>query len=197
MSGDYRTFYKYKYIFNVDTSHFLGQRYLSGNKRNLPKQPLELHLVENSFFSPKNLKKRLIQEKYLEYKCQNCGIDSWKGHHLSLQLDHINGNKFDNRLENLRILCPNYHSQTDTFCAKNRTKQNNNKKPNTRICACGNVISYSSVMCAKCTYKKREKISWPSDEWLLSRIQETSYKQVSRELGVSDNAIRKRLSKSK
>ena len=68
------------------------------------------------------LKKRIIKEKLLDYHCQICGIDSWQGQPLSLHLDHIDGNRFDSRLENLRFLCPNCHSQTPTFAGKNRGK---------------------------------------------------------------------------
>ena len=56
----------------------------------------------------------------LEYKCSTCNIDSWNGKKLVLELDHINWNHTDNRLENLRFLCPNCHSQTDTFRGRNK-----------------------------------------------------------------------------
>ena len=62
------------------------------------------------------LKKRILRANLKEYKCDICGISEWKSKPLHLQLDHINGNKIDNRLENLRFICPNCHSQTDTFC---------------------------------------------------------------------------------
>jgi Zn finger protein HypA/HybF involved in hydrogenase expression len=59
-----------------------------------------------------------IKEGLLIYKCYKCGIDSWNDEPINLQLEHINGNHFDNRLENLTLLCPNCHSQTKTFCRK-------------------------------------------------------------------------------
>ena len=66
------------------------------------------------------LKIRLINEDKLEYKCEKCGNEGvWKGKELTLQLDHINGDHQDHRLKNLRFLCPNCHSQTDTFSGKN------------------------------------------------------------------------------
>ena len=55
----------------------------------------------------------------MEYKCQKCGISEWLGNPLTLQLDHINGVNNDHRLTNLRFLCPNCHSQTDTYAGKN------------------------------------------------------------------------------
>lgn len=68
---------------------------------------------------PKNLKFRLLAEGLLENKCSQCKITEWQGKRISIQLDHINGVNTDNRLENLRMLCPNCHSQTETFGARN------------------------------------------------------------------------------
>lgn len=66
------------------------------------------------------VRRRIIQDGLLEYKCAICGISEWNGKKLSLELDHINGVNNDNRLHNLRFLCPNCHSQTSTYGAKNK-----------------------------------------------------------------------------
>lgn len=79
----------------------------------------EIHMVTNQ------LRIRLVQEGYFEYKCSICGIYEWNGKELSLELDHINGNKNDNSLNNLRILCPNCHSQTPTYRKKNKIEPHN------------------------------------------------------------------------
>lgn len=71
-------------------------------------------------YSTGKLKSRLIKENILPNVCDNCGIDSWNGKPIVLQLDHINGNSKDHKLENLRLLCPNCHSQTNTWCGKNK-----------------------------------------------------------------------------
>ncbi len=89
------------------------------------KYNLEDILVENSsYHNIARLKIRLVNEGYLEYKCSCCGnTGKWNNKPLTLQLDHINGINNDHRIENLRFLCPNCHSQTDSFAGKN------NKKP--------------------------------------------------------------------
>lgn len=78
-------------------------------------------LVENSSYANiASLKRRLINENRLEYKCAICGLTQWLNKPISLQLDHINGINNDHRISNLRFLCPNCHSQTDTFAGKNK-----------------------------------------------------------------------------
>ena len=64
------------------------------------------------------IKSWLLQGR--EYRCEECGLSSWNNKHLVLELEHVNGNRRDNRKENLRILCPNCHSQTETFRNKKR-----------------------------------------------------------------------------
>ena len=67
------------------------------------------------------LGRRIIEEGIITYECKICGISEWEGTKLSLELDHIDGNSRNHRLENLRWLCPNCHSQTPTFRSKKRT----------------------------------------------------------------------------
>lgn len=69
-----------------------------------------------------HVKQRLRLAGLLRQSCDRCGISDWLGEPLSLQLDHKNGIKNDNRLENLHLLCPNCHSQTDTFAGRNKLK---------------------------------------------------------------------------
>lgn len=103
---------------SLDTSHFnpysigsmKGKRYKSDN---------EIFIENSTYVNNTSLKKKLLKMNAIEYKCAICGISEWLGNSLSLQLDHINGNNKDNRLENLRLLCPNCHSQTSTFSGRN------------------------------------------------------------------------------
>lgn len=70
-------------------------------------------------YQTNKLRIRLISEGVKEHKCENCGIETWMENPISLELDHIDGNRTNHRLENLRILCPNCHSQTSTYRGKN------------------------------------------------------------------------------
>ncbi len=113
---------------NIDFSHFTRnyqemQRSMVERLRK-PPIPLEQILVENSTFHRGHLKERLIKEKIFENKCHECGMEPvWQEKPLSLQLDHKNGKPNDNRKENLWLLCPNCHSQTETFAGKGHRKK--------------------------------------------------------------------------
>ena len=102
----------------VDASHFTGCGHLKGKTHGWAKKtPLNDILIENFLggVSTHKLKKRLIREGLLKDACYVCGIKEWNGKKLSLELEHKNGNRHDNRIDNLEILCPNCHSLTKTF----------------------------------------------------------------------------------
>lgn len=103
----------------IDTVHFDTHR-KNGVSNNV-KRSLSDILIENSTYSNRSsLVKRMIEECVMEYKCVGCGNEGqWNGKPLSLQLDHVNGISNDHRIENLRLLCPNCHSQTETFAGRN------------------------------------------------------------------------------
>jgi 5-methylcytosine-specific restriction endonuclease McrA len=106
---------------NLDTSHFTGRGHLKGKTHNWSKAiSLDQILVKGSGFNTFHLKHKLLKLGLLEYKCTICKLVDWQGKCLSLQLDHVNGDSSDHRFENLRLLCPNCHSQTDTFAGKNK-----------------------------------------------------------------------------
>jgi hypothetical protein len=122
--GNYSQIEKYITLYEIDSSHFLGQAANRG--RNLNRKPvyeLSSILVRNSTFQSFKLKKRLFKEKIKKEICELCGwakvsVDG----RIPLELDHINGVHSDNRIENLRILCPNCHSLQITHRGKNKRK---------------------------------------------------------------------------
>ena len=154
------------------------------------KIPIEEILVENSSYQSAKLKKRLIEEGLKEERCELCGIgNEWNGRPLTLQLHHINGNHTDNRIENIQILCPNCHSQTENYRGK-KHKQHNH-------CAdCGAEIALDSTWCPKCAAKhnracKVDKADRPNKDELLKLIMTKPFTEIGRMYGVTDNAIRK------
>jgi hypothetical protein len=73
------------------------------------------------YFQTGKVKKKILQENALEYKCVGCGItDSWNEKPIVLHLDHIDGDSSNHMKSNLRFLCPNCHSQTNTWCGRNK-----------------------------------------------------------------------------
>lgn len=104
----------------LDTSHFVGQGWRKGSAIPVvPTTPLAQLLVEGRFVRTNRLKWRLIREGLKELVCEVCRRREWNGRPIPLELDHINGRRDDNRLDNLRVLCPNCHAQTDTYRGRN------------------------------------------------------------------------------
>jgi DNA-binding CsgD family transcriptional regulator/5-methylcytosine-specific restriction endonuclease McrA len=81
--------------------------------------PMSELLVAGTYRGRYNVKARLIKEGLKKNRCERCGISEWRGAALTLALHHVNGQRNDNRLENLELLCPNCHSQTSTYAGRN------------------------------------------------------------------------------
>lgn len=127
-----------------------------------------------------------------EMKCCECGIsEEYNGKPLSLQVHHIDGDNTNNLIENLMLLCPNCHSQTDSYCGKK------NKKP-AKKCTCGSVIHKKSISCRKCSHEyqmlngRSRRQFEVSKEELEKLVTELPLTQIGIRFGVSDNAVKKR-----
>ena len=183
----------------LDVSHFKEglREALRRGGANRQRIPLDQILVEGAADNTPLLKKRLVAAGLLKNECALCQQPpEWKGRSLVLILDHKNGKRTDGRLENLRLLCPNCNSQTDTFCGRNKPDQH------PKQCPCGALITPGSKTghCSTCANRKSAglrqrptKIAWPDDQTLLAQAQTKGFLRAGKDLGVSDNAIRKRL----
>ncbi|CAB4129892.1 HNHc domain containing protein [uncultured Caudovirales phage] len=174
--GNFRTIKKYIEKYDIDTSHFVND-----NTKGIVKYLKEIKyktedlLVENSSYNRGALKKRLYEEGYKERACEICGQgEEWNGKKMALILDHVNGVWNDNRIENLRIVCPNCNATLDTHCGKNKPLSVEEKqKP----------MIEASI--------KRRTVNRPPYEILIKEVEDYGYRGTGKKYGVSDTAIRK------
>lgn len=170
--SNFKTLKKYIDLYKINTEHFIKNYDHISNLNRKDKILLNNILTENSSYNREHLKKRLYKEGLKERKCEMCGQgEEWNGKYMSLILDHINGIHDDNRIENLRIVCPNCNATLPTHCGKNNFHKIKKEKSNIRL--------------------NRRKIERPPHEQLLKEIEELGYCGTGRKYSVSDNAIRK------
>lgn len=121
----------------IDFSHFkvsAGVKYIDDK------------LITNRHSKTAAIKKTLIKKGILEQKCSKCGLgNQWQGEPISLQLEHIDGNHFNNDIANLTLLCPNCHSQTSTWCGRNVNKN--------KCIVCDKIIRKDAIRCVDCHFK--------------------------------------------
>lgn len=120
--GNYDQVKKYAREYKLSIKHFKGRAWNKG-LRGIGKSimPLEKILTKNSNFQSFKLKKRLFAVGLKPQYCEECGwAKTAVGGYLPLELDHINGNRHDNRIQNLRVLCPNCHSLKPTHRGRKR-----------------------------------------------------------------------------
>jgi ribosomal protein S27AE len=199
--GNHRTLRKYvDQIWQIPTDHFDPDR-----ARNEALQkgiiPLSQVLVESSTYARGHLKARLFKEGLKTPSCEMCGQgEIWNGRRMAVILDHINGVADDNRIENLRIVCPNCAGTLDTHCGRqNRLQREPRECP-----TCGGEFlpAYAAQnYCSRyCGVRRRgdgrpmptqRKVERPPYTHLLREIGALGYAGTGRRYGVSDNAIRK------
>jgi hypothetical protein len=105
----------------LDVSHWTGKAHLRGKAcLHRPKRPLALLLRHGSAYHSNKLRRRLISEGVFLPRCASCGLEQWLGKAIPLELDHIDGDRENNELPNLRIVCPNCHALTPTYRGRNK-----------------------------------------------------------------------------
>ena len=188
---------------NINFTHLpIGNQWQSSDAfKNLDRQkkPLEQLLNTHSKIDRGSLKNRLIKENKLANICASCKMEPiWNGQSLQLQLDHINGVNDDNRLENLRLLCPNCHSQTITYAGRNKKYQRELKgiflkKKKCTICDKDDISG--NQYCAECAKihapQSVRHVERPPLDQLMIDLIDTNYGKTGEKYGVSHTAIRK------
>lgn len=175
---------KRKLMFNNVSSKHNSNKYST-------KEKLLSALNENTCTAKSSrLLKYLIDFRIKEYKCEKCGISEWNNLPITLELHHKDGNNKKNQLDNLEVLCPNCHSQTNNFRFKN--KKQKEKVSQYDLCpVCNtNYKSLASEMCQECRNKEKEK-NIPAKETVKDLIRNKPFTQIGEMFNVSDNAIRK------
>lgn len=150
------------------------------------KLPDDEYFTKNTIRNGSHTKKRLILDHNFIEECDECGLGTeWNGKPISLQVDHIDGDHHNNEVINLRFLCPNCHSQCETF----GTKRNKGMK---RVykCECGKKITTKASKCSICANSTRASKCPPKEE-LERLIWEIPTTKIAKRFGVSDKAVEK------
>lgn len=173
--------------FGIDISHFT----FAPKSKGKPK-PLIDYLTANSKCSRQSLKERLLKEGYKQNVCEVCGIAEWNGKPLTMQIHHIDGDNTNNCLDNLMMICPNCHSQTENY----RGNANIKVEKTQYYCKdCGREIGSTSTRCPSCAAKNRigkdVKITMTIEEYNKYKREGYPNTKIAMICGVTETAIRK------
>jgi hypothetical protein len=113
--GNYESIKKRIAEMGLDTSHFLGQAILRGSSHSYGTRPLADILVHKKLENTWRLKNRLLREGFKVHQCERCGKKRWLGQPIPLELHHIDGDRTNNTLHNIELVCPNCHALTDNY----------------------------------------------------------------------------------
>ena len=150
------------------------------------------YLNDNKYIGSWKLKNKLLKEHIKEAKCELCGLTKWLDKDIPLELHHIDGNRYNNQLDNLQLLCPNCHSMQENNCGKNLGKYSSKYHRVYHNCKmCGKPISRSSKneLCIQCSNGLKRKVERPDREQLKQEIRTSTFTNLSKKYGVSDKAI--------
>lgn len=182
--ASHRFFKKLIEKYEISTSHFVNTNKGIISSKKLHYSKILVKNRNSSKESSKTLRRALI-EYGIEYKCNICNISCWQNKKIRLEIHHINENVFDNRIENLQLVCPNCHSQIHNKCGKKRHKA----KYNCRFC---NDKCYSKTkICRKCHIKELKKDIPSKQEIIDNFIKVKSFIGLGKIYNVTDNAVRK------
>lgn len=179
---------------------YAGNSGLKGFSKTCRRLPIEVYLSNKKYIQSDSLKKRLIKENYKNHRCEKCGLTEWQGNPIPLELHHKDGNRFNNSLDNIELLCPNCHALTDNYRGKGcKSHKENPNKGDKKIkirkmnyCVdCRRAISATAIRCRSCAKKLQRKCERPSRDDLKRLIRNTPFTTIGKTYGVSDKTIRK------
>lgn len=162
----------------IDVSHFRHKPLTRRNNNNV--------FCENSSASQQTLRRWYLKNAFTDYRCSICGmIPIWNGKPLTQILDHINGHNHDDRVENLRWVCPNCNQQLETTGFTKMHSESLQKTKKKIV----NGVNKTDKELSEVSHKR--KIQWPTRDELKQLIRSMTFLAIGKQYGVTDNAVRK------